>query len=135
MLVCFSTNVVAKEILMDCKTSKYRYIKNNSDITILYTHKKRDNGKWSGWCPSKATDNNKNWFISAKDHSLSVSNNRAECIVSEGKFKMVGGDVGIVRSSTSVVDFKKKTYVSEFFWMNEKKKTKVKTKCKIKKTT
>ena len=52
-------------------------------------------------------------------------------MVSEGKFKMTNGKIGIVRSNTSVVDFVKKTYTTEYFWMDEKKKTKNKQKCKI----
>ena len=47
------------------------------------------------------------------------------------KFKMSNGKIGIVRSNTSVVDFVKKTYTTEYFWMDQKKKTKNKQKCKI----
>ncbi len=133
ILILFTTSVVAEEILMDCKTSKYRYIKQDSETTILYTHKKRDKGKWAGWCPSEVTEENKAWFVSVKDHDLLITDRKGICMVSEGKFKMTNGKIGIVRSNTSVVDFVKKTYTTEFFWMDEKKKTKIKTKCKIKK--
>ena len=131
-LIFFTTSVVAEEILMDCKTSKYRYIKQDSETTILYTHKKRDKGKWAGWCPSEVTEDNKAWFVSAKDHDLLITDRKGICMVSEGKFKTTSGEIGIVRSNTSVLDFVKKTYTTEFFWMDEKKKTKIKTKCKIK---
>ena len=131
ILILFTTSVVAEEILMDCKTSKYRYIKQDSETTILYTHKKRDKGKWAGWCPSEVTEDNKAWFVSAKDRDLLISDRKGICMVSEGKFKTTNGKIGIVRSNTSVVDFVKKTYTTEYFWMDEKKKTKNKTKCKI----
>ena len=130
-LIFFTTSVVAEEILMDCKTGKYRYIKQDSETTILYTHKKRDKGKWAGWCPSEVTEDNKAWFVSAKDRDLLITDRKGICMVSEGKFKMTSGEIGIVRSNTSVVDFVKKTYTTEFFWMDEKKKTKNKQKCKI----
>ena len=130
-LIFFTTSVVAEEILMDCKTSKYRYIKQDSETTILYTHKKRDKGKWAGWCPSEVTEDNKAWFVSAKDRDLLITDRKGICMVSEGKFKMTSGEIGIVRSNTSVVDFVKKTYTTEYFWMDEKKKTKNKQKCKI----
>ena len=130
-LIFFTTSVVAEEILMDCKTSKYRYIKQDSETTILYTHKKRDKGKWAGWCPSEVTEDNKAWFVSAKDRDLLITDRKGICMVSEGKFKTTSGEIGIVRSNTSVVDFVKKTYTTEFFWMDEKKKTKNKQKCKI----
>ena len=131
ILILFTTSVVAEEILMDCKTGKYRYIKQDSETTILYTHKKRDKGKWAGWCPSEVTEDNKAWFVSAKDRDLLITDRKGICMVSEGKFKMTNGKIGIVRSNTSVLDFVKKTYTTEYFWMDEKKKTKNKTKCKI----
>ena len=131
ILILFTTSVVAEEILMDCKTGKYRYIKQDSETTILYTHKKRDKGKWAGWCPSEVTDDNKAWFVSVKDHDLLITDRKGICMVSEGKFKMTNGKIGIVKSNTSVVDFVKKTYTTEYFWMDEKKKTKNKQKCKL----
>ena len=131
ILILFTTSVIAEEILMDCKTGKYRYIKQDSETTILYTHKKRDKGKWAGWCPSEVTEDNKAWFVSVKDHDLLITDRKGICMVSEGKFKMTNGKIGIVRSNTSVVDFVKKTYTTEYFWMDEKKKTKNKQKCKI----
>ena len=131
ILILFTTSVVAEEILMDCKTGKYRYIKQDSETTILYTHKKRDKGKWAGWCPSEVTEENKAWFVSVKDHDLLITDRKGICMVSEGKFKMTNGKIAIVRSNTSVVDFVKKTYTTEYFWMDEKKKTKNKQKCKI----
>ena len=131
ILILFTTSVVAEEILMDCKTGKYKYIKQDSETTILYTHKKRDKGKWAGWCPSEVTEDNKAWFVSVKDHDLLITDRKGICMVSEGKFKMTNGKIGIVRSNTSVVDFVKKTYTTEYFWMDEKKKTKNKQKCKI----
>ena len=131
ILILFTTNVVAEEILMDCKTGKYRYIKQDSETTILYTHKKRDKGKWAGWCPSEVTDDNKAWFVSVKDHNLLITDRKGICMVSEGKFKTSKGKIAIVRSNTSVVDFVKKTYTTEYFWMDEKKKTKNKRKCKL----
>ena len=127
ILILFTTSVVAEEILMDCKTGKYRYIKQDSDTTILYTHKKRDKGKWAGWCPSEVTEDNKAWFVSVKDHDLLITDRKGICMVSEGKFKTSSGEIGIVRSNTSVLDFVKKTYITEYFWMDEKKKTKNKT--------
>ena len=131
ILILFTTSVIAEEILMDCKTGKYRYIKQDSETTILYTHKKRDKGKWAGWCPSEVTEDNKAWFVSVKDHDLLITDRKGICMVSEGKFKMTNGKIGIVRSNTSVVDFVKKTYTTEYFWMDEKKKTKNKQKCKL----
>ena len=130
-LITFSSVVSAQEILMDCKTGKYRYINNDSGAKILYTHKKRDKGKWAGWCPAEVTEKNKLWFVSAKDHNLLISENKGICMVSEGKFKMTNGKVGTVRSNTSIVDFTKKTYTTEYCWMDKKKKFKKKTKCKI----
>ena len=131
LLIFFTTAVSAEEILLDCKSSKYRYIKDDSGTTILYTHKKRDKGKWAGWCPSEVTEDNKAWFVSGKDRDLLITDRKGICMVSEGKFKTTNGKIGIVRSNTSVVDFVKKTYTTEYFWMDEKKKTKNKQKCKI----
>ena len=68
---------------------------------------------------------------SVKDHDLLITDRKGICMVSEGKFKMTNGKIGIVKSNTSVVDFVKKTYTTEYFWMDEKKKTKNKQKCKL----
>ena len=51
-------------------------------------------------------------------------------MVEEGEFFKKNGKVGVVRSIISVTDFKKFTYTSEFFWMDETKKRKRKEKCK-----
>ena len=120
----------AEEIMMSCKAAKYKYITKDSGNIILYTHKKRDRGKWAGWCPSEVTEDNKAWFVSASDHNLIVSDLRGVCMVSEGKFKMADGKVGIVKSNTTVTDFKKLTVTSTFYWMDKKEKITVKDKCK-----
>lgn len=133
LLILFSGAVTAEEILMECKNGTYHYINENGDIQILYTHKKRDKGKYAAWCPSEQTEKNKSWFISAKDHNLIKSEKKGICMVSEAKFKTTNGKIGIIKSSTSVVDFTKKFYKTEYFWMDEKKKSKGKQKCKIKK--
>ena len=51
-------------------------------------------------------------------------------MIEKGEFFKRNGNIGFVRSSTSVTDFKKLTYTSEFFWMDETKKRKRKEKCK-----
>ena len=117
ILILFTTSVVAEEILMDCKTGKYKYIKQDSETTILYTHKKRDKGKWAGWCPSEVTEDNKAWFVSAKDHDLLITDRKVICMVSEGKFKTTSGEIGFF-SWRAACDAKI-WRVSAVFWLFE----------------
>ena len=128
-VIFFTTNVTAGEIIMKCKFKKYKYITQESGNIILST-KKKDKPKWVGWCPDEKTEDNKHWFVSAKNRELIISDLKGVCMIEKGEFLMKNGKVGFVRSSASVTDFKKLTYTSEFIWMDEKKKRKRKEKCK-----
>ena len=50
-------------------------------------------------------------------------------MIVKGEFLMKSGNKSFFRSITSVTDFKKLTYTSEFFWKNRKKKIKRKERC------
>ena len=50
-------------------------------------------------------------------------------MIEKGEFLMRNGNISFFRSITSVTDFKKLTYTSEFFWKKLKKKIKRKEKC------
>ena len=128
-LIFFTTNVTAEEIVMKCKYKKYKYITQDLGNIILST-KKKGEPKWVRWCPGEKTENNKDWFVSAKNRELMISDLKGICIIEKGEFLKRNGNIGFVRSSTSVTDFKKLTYTSEFFWMDETKKRKRKEKCK-----
>ena len=128
-LIFFTITVNAEEIIMKCKFKKYKYIIQDSGNIILST-KKKGKPKWVGWCPGKKTEDNKNWFVSAKNRELIISELKGICMVEEGEFFKKNGNIGVVRSIISVTDFKKFTYTSEFFWMDETKKRKRKEKCK-----
>ena len=132
-LILFTTCVGAEEIIIKCKYKKYKYIIQDSGNIILST-KKRGKPKWVGWCPGEKTEDNKHWFVSAKNRELIIGDSQGVCMIEKGEFLKRNGSVGVVRLSKSVADFKKLTYTTEFFWMNEKKKRKRKEKCrKIKK--
>ena len=128
-LIFFSTNVTAEEVIMKCKFKKYKYITQNLDNIILST-KKKGELKWVRWCPDEKTEDNKHWFVSAKNRELIISDLKGICMIEKGEFLKKNGNIGFIRSSTSVTDFKKLTYTSEFFWMDETKKRKRKEKCK-----
>ena len=65
-LIFFTTSVGAEEIIMKCKFKKYKYIIQDSGNIILST-KKKGKPKWVGWCPGEKTEDNKDWFVSAKN--------------------------------------------------------------------
>ena len=113
---------------MKCKYKKYKYITQDSGNVILSTNKK-GKPKWVGWCPGEKTEYNKNWFVSAKNRELIISDLKGVCMIEKGEFLMRNGNISFFRSITSVTDFKKLTYTSEFFWKNKKKKIKRKEKC------
>ena len=128
-LIFFTTSVGAEEIIMKCKFKKYKYIIQDSGNIILST-KKKGKPKWVGWCPGEKTEDNKDWFVSAKNRELIISDLKGICMIEKGEFLKRNGNIGFVRSSTSVTDFKKFVYTSEFFWMDKTKKIKRKQKCK-----
>ena len=128
-LIFFTTNITAHEIIMKRKFKKYKYITQDLDNIILST-KKKGELKWVRWCPDEKTEDNKHWFVSAKNRELIISDLKGICMIEKGEFLKKNGNIGFIRSSTSVTDFKKFVYTSEFFWMDETKKRKRKEKCK-----
>ena len=128
-LIFFTTSVTAEEIIIKCKYKKYKYIIQDSGNIILST-KKKGKPKWVGWCPGEKTEDNKDWFVSAKNRELIISDLKGICMVEDGKFFKKDGNFGVVKSIISVTNFKKLTYTSEFFWMDKTKKRKRKEKCK-----
>jgi hypothetical protein len=128
-IIFFTTNVAAEEIVMKCKFKKYKYITQDLDNIILST-KKKGEPKWVRWCPGEKTEDNENWFVSAKNRELIISDLKGICMIEKGEYLMRNGNIGVVRSIISVTNFKKLTYTSEFFWKNIKKKRKRKEKCK-----
>jgi|TARA_B100000959_G_scaffold33319_1_gene31705 hypothetical protein len=128
-LIFFATNVTAEEIVMKCKFKKYKYITQDIDSIILTT-KKKGEPKWVAWCPNEKTEDNKHWFVSAKNRKLIITDLKGVCMIEKGEFLMKNGNISFFRSITSVTDFKKLTYTSEFFWKNKKKKIKRKENCK-----
>ena len=128
-LILFTTSVNAEEIIMKCKYKKYKYIIQDSGNIILSTNKK-GKAKWVQWCPGEKIKENNDWFVSAKNQELIISDLKGICMVEVGEFFMKNGNIGVVRSIISVTDFKKLTYTSEFFWMDETRKRKRKEKCK-----
>ena len=129
-VIFFTTNVASEEIVMKCKFKKYKYIIQDLGNIIL-TAKKKGEPKWVGWCPDKKTEDNKHWFVSAKNRELIISDLKGLCMIEKGEFLMKNGNISFFRSITSVTDFRKLTYTSEFFWKNRKKKIKRKEKCKM----
>ena len=127
-LIFFTITVNAEEIIMKCKFKKYKYIIQDSGNIILST-KKKGKPKWVGWCPGEKTEDNKDWFVSAKNRELIISDLKGICMIEKGEFFTKNRNTRVVRSIISVTDFIKLTYTSEFFWMNETKKRKRKEKC------
>ena len=127
-LIFFIANVQAKEIVIECKYKKYKSIFKNSGDVIMST-KKKGEPKWVNWCPDEKNEDNKHWFVSAKNRNLIVGDLKGACSIEKGEFLKKNNKVGFVRYSSSVIDFKKLTYNGELFWMNESKKRKRKEKC------
>ena len=128
-LIFFTITVNAQEIIMKCKFKKYKYIIQDSGNIILST-KKKGKPKWVAWCPGEKMENNRDWFVSAKNRELIISDLKGICMIEKGEFFTKNRNTRVVRSIISVTDFIKLTYTSEFFWMNETKKRKRKEKCK-----
>ena len=85
-IIFFTTSVNAEEIIMKCKFKKYKYIIQDSGNIILST-KKKGKPKWIGWCPGEKTEDNKNWFVSAKNRELIIIDLKGICMIEKGILK------------------------------------------------
>jgi hypothetical protein len=106
VLIFFTTNVIAEEILMKCKYSFYTYVSNSGDITIYTANiKEREKKKSKKYCPSSVNEENSDKFISLEGITYDVENYKAICTAS--KVVYTNGNVG---SGVEFLDFKNQTY-------------------------
>ena len=127
-IILFPTSIIAEEIIMKCKTYRYKYISNGSNVKIYAAHIKRDKKKYHKFCPSAVTDDNKHFLKSAEGVEMMITDYKVTCLTAKGVLK--NGGVGT--SMTSVTDFKKLTRNSEGYWNG--KKYSQSEKCKLQKS-
>ena len=109
VLIFFTTNVIAEEILMKCKYHFYTYVSNSGDITIYTANiKEREKKKSKKYCPSSVNEENSDKFISLEGITYDVENYKAICTVSKVVFTS-----GNVASGVQVLDFKNQTFAYE----------------------
>ena len=109
VLIFFTTNVIAEEILMKCKYSFYTYVSNSGDITIYSANiEKREKKKSRKYCPSSVNEANSDTFISLEGITYDIENYKGICTASKVVYTN-----GNVASGVEVLDFKNQTYAYE----------------------
>ena len=57
-ILFFSTNLIAEEIIMKCKHYRYKFISDNSNVSIYSANIERDKKNYHKFCPDKVGDDN-----------------------------------------------------------------------------
>ena len=127
VLTFFSTSVVAETIVMKCKKYRYKYVSNDTGVTVYSANIKRDKKNYHKFCPAEVNESNKHFLKSVEGVQLTISDYQAICVTKKATFL----NRGILTDSTSVTDFKKLKRSINFKW-NGDKQTK-KEKCKLEK--
>ena len=128
VLTFFSTSVLAETIVMKCKNYRYKYVSDDTGVTIYSANIKRDKKKYHKFCPAEVNDSNKHFLKSIEGVELVINEYQVICFTKTAKF--LNGGVGT--DSTSITDFKKLKRTSNFKW-NGTKQTQ-KEKCKLEKS-
>ena len=107
ILIFFSTNVVAQDLIMKCGENTYKYISDPSGDKVLVKHPKFTKNKYKEWCAEVAPKpalSREGWVRIIKD-------NKATCMVKKVKYPN-----NIERTnSLSVSDFVQLTRHYEFY--------------------
>ena len=126
ILILFSTNVVAQDLIMKCGEYTYKYISDPSGDKVLFKHPKGTKNKYKEWCKKEATKpalSREGWVRIIKD-------NKATCMVKKTVYPN-----NIERTnSVSVSDFAQLTRHIEWYHTKSGDKKNVRDyKCKKRK--
>ena len=127
VLTFFSTSLVAETIIIKCKKYRYKYVSDDSGVTIYSANIKKDKKNYHKFCPAEVNKSNKHFLKSVEGVELIISDYQAICFTKKATF--LNGGIGT--DSTSVTDFKKLKRSSNFKW-NGAKQTQ-REKCKLEK--
>ena len=127
VLTFFSTSAVAETIIIKCKKYRYKYVSDDTGVTVFSANIKRDKKNYHKFCPTEINESNKHFLKSIEGVELVVSEYQAICFTKKATF--LSG--AILTESTSVTDFKKLKRSSNFKW-NGTKQTQ-REKCKLEK--
>ena len=128
ILILFSTNVAAAELIMKCGEQTYKYIEDSAGDRVDYKHPKGTKNRYKEWCPEKRDGD-----ISMEGFGLIIKDHKATCLFGKLVYKYKGKTM--TRSnSISVMNFDTLTRTAEWYHSNtgSKKNTKD-TKCKKRK--
>ena len=76
ILIFFSTNVVAQDLIMKCGEYTYKYISDPSGDKVLYKHPKGTKNKYKEWCKKEATKpalSREGWVRIIKDNKAIIN--------------------------------------------------------------
>ena len=82
ILIFFSTNVLAKDLIMKCGESTYKYISDPGGDKVLYKHPKSTKNKYKEWCREEPTKP----MLSREGWVRMIKNNKATCMVARTVF-------------------------------------------------
>ena len=107
-------NAYSKEIIISCKSAKYKYVNDGQNILVYSTNKKRDKSKWHEWLTVKLQEDNKHFFKSAESKTI------IEGYKVTQKFKKVVTKQGTAKNGKTTIDFKNKTRKSKATWKGKR---------------
>ena len=76
ILILFSTNVAAAELIMKCGEYTYKYIEDSAGDRVDYKHPKGTKNKYKEWCPEK-----RDMDISREGYSRIIKNHKERQIL------------------------------------------------------
>ena len=128
ILILFSTNVAAAELIMKCGEYTYKYIEDSAGDRVDYKHRQGTKNKYIEWC-SKKRDGD----ISLAGYSRIIKDHKATCLIGKVVYKYKGKTM--TRSnSVSVSNFDTLTRTAEWYHSNTgSKKNTIDSKCKKRK--
>ena len=112
----FSTNLVAEEIIMKCKNTRYKFISDTSGVSIYSANIKRDKKKYHKVCQTEVRDDNKHFLKSVEGVEMIITDYKVTCLAAKAVMK----NGNVATAGTSVTDFKSLTRNSEGYWNGKK---------------
>ena len=124
-----SGKAYSEQIIISCKSAKYKYVNDGSNILVFSTNKKRDKGIWHRWPYSGVTEDNKHFLKSLLGVETIIDSYKVT--TKSKKIVLLNGD--IAKNSNMTIDFKKFTRKGSGTWKG--KPYNINKKCKLESNT
>jgi len=118
-------NALSEEIIIDCRSAKYKYVNDGTNILSYSSNIKRDKGKWHRWPYPGVIEDNKHFLKSLEGGETIIDGYK----VTQKSKKLVHLNGATAKNSYMTIDFKKLTRKGKGTWKG--KPYNVNMKCKL----